>query len=106
MKNNLIGGILVLLAVLTIINTGVIFRMSAKQQAAVSMYSLDFNKSSVRPGTTNPPPVSGISTDYLCKKLSGSFLLPDEITVSLSFGGPSSFTASGNNASYYCEKIN
>jgi hypothetical protein len=45
MKNNLIGGILVLLAVLTIINTGVIFRMSAKQQAAVSMYSLDFNKS-------------------------------------------------------------
>lgn len=105
MKSNLVGGILVLLAVLTIVNTGAILRMSAKQQAAASLYSLDFNKSSVRPGTTNPPPVSGIPTTYLCKKESGSWLLPGEITITVNFAGPSHFTASGNDATYNCEKI-
>lgn len=106
MKNNLTVKVLILLAVLMIVNIGATLRISSKQQAAVSTYSLDLNKSVVRPGTTTPSPTSSISTTYFCKKVSGPWLMPGEGTFSSDVPLPSHFQATfDNGAVYNCEKI-
>lgn len=106
MKNNLTVKVLILLAVLMIVNIGATLRMSAKQQAAVSTYSLDFNKSVVRPGTTTPSPTSSLSNNYRCKKESGPWLLPGEINFSTNVPLPSHFQATGDNGAVYnCERV-